>query len=144
MLLETTYGKPKNYQKGKSLVGRPFSIFKIFKMRGSSSPRFFIESTNLAVDYHKELQSDLDAAMIEIRRNGIIVHINVKLQIFEWMIPYYQLVLYKTNEYFSIHAHGRFLQFTLDKSHIEHLKFINKLVFEKESHMSQYHFIDGR
>ncbi|NME72630.1 hypothetical protein [Flammeovirga aprica] len=142
MLLETTHGKPVNYSKTKTVTGKRFSLYKIIKIGGSTSPRFYIRSSNLNIGFDKETQSDLDSAIIEIREKGVIVHINVKVRNFEWVIPYYQLVLYHTDHVLSIHSQGYFIQFDQQKTTVQHSEFVKKLLEQKQFNRNTYSFID--
>ena len=54
--------------------------------------------------------ADLNYGSIELRPNGILLRITQGLKNFTWIIPYYQLVIYKVNGS-SIHAQGRFVHF---------------------------------
>ncbi|KXX71274.1 hypothetical protein [Flammeovirga sp. SJP92] len=142
MLLETTYGKPIHYNKSKQIVGKTFSLYKIMKIGGSTSKRFFIQSSNLNIGFDKEIQSDLDSAIIEMRKSGIVVHINIKVRNFEWFIPYYRLVLYHTDQVFSIHSQGFYLQFDQYKASLQHSQFVRKLMQQKQEYRNEYSFID--
>ena len=67
---------------------------------------------------------------IELRLKGIIVYIAEGLNRFSWVIPYYQLVVYKTPNY-SIHSNGNFIRFSNDLNIKENLKFFKKLINHK-------------
>jgi len=85
--------------------------------------------------------SDPNYANIELREGGIIVYINKGLKNFSWVIPYYQLVIYKSNGV-SIHADGRFIRFKNDKMLKENKKFFSKMINQKIKHNNNYKFQD--
>ena len=70
--------------------------------------------------------ADTTYANIELRPGGVLVLINKGLKNFTWTIPYYQLVIYKSDG-FSIHAQGKFVGFKENRLFRENKKFINKL-----------------
>ncbi len=126
MVLETTYANKKNKELINDLVGSPFSFFQILRLKGIGSKRMIIEdvSPNLKMILNKV--SDLNYGNIELRPNGILIAINKGLRNFTWVIPYYQLYIYKTIG-FSIHAQGRFVHFKNNRTHKENTAFFNKL-----------------
>jgi len=81
--------------------------------------------------------SDINYANIELRPKGILVMINQGLKNFTWIIPYYQLVIYKVNGS-SLHAQGRFIHFRNSKTFKENKKFFDKLLDEKVKYDMQY------
>jgi hypothetical protein len=81
--------------------------------------------------------SDLNYANIEMRKNGILIHITKGLKNFTWAIPFYHLVLYKTDG-ISIHAQGKFIQFKKTKTFYENKNFLRSLLNEKIEFDEQY------
>jgi hypothetical protein len=83
------------------------------------------------------LVSDVNYANIELRKKGIIIYINKGLRNFAWLIPYRQLVVYKT-EVMSIHAQGKFIQFLNDHIFKQNKSFFSKLLNEKIEYDKEY------
>jgi hypothetical protein len=81
--------------------------------------------------------SDLNYANIEMRKNGILIHITKGLKNFTWAIPFYHLVLYKSDG-ISIHAQGKFIHFKKSKSFYENKNFLRSLMEEKVQFDEQY------
>ena len=96
-------------------------------MGGVGSKRMIIGEVSPNLKMYLNNVADINYANIELRSGGILVHINKGLKNFTWAIPYYQLVLYKTDGS-SIHAQGRFVKFTRNKLFVENKKFFNKLL----------------
>ena len=84
--------------------------------------------------------ADLTYANMELRPNGVLIMINKGLRNFTWIIPYYHLVIYKTNGA-SIHAQGKYIRFRNNKTFKENKSFFNKLLNEKVKYDLQYDFI---
>ena len=139
MILNTTYDNRKNKQIINDLVGKPFSFFESLKLKGIGSKRMVIGEVSPNFEGYMNKISDINYANIELRKTGILILINKGLQNFTWVIPYYHLVLYKTNGA-SIHAQGKFIQFKNTQTFKENKSFFKKLLDEKIKYDEQYNF----
>lgn len=137
MVLDTTYYNKDHKQLINDLVGASFSLMQRFKMNGVGSKRMIVDDVSPNMANMMNLVSDINYANIELRPNGILIMINKGLKNFTWVIPFYQLVLYKTNGA-SIHAQGRFIHFKPNKTFKENKKFFDKLLNEKVKYDMQY------
>lgn len=137
MILETTYHNPKHKEIIKDLIGSPFSLVQKLKLGGVGSKRMIIEEVSPNMASMLNQVSDVNYANIEIRRKGILIMINIGLKNFTWIIPYYQLVIYKVNGS-SLHAQGRFIRFRNNITFKENKKFFDKLLNEKVKYDMQY------
>ena len=72
-------------------------------MKGIGSKRMIIDNVSINLKQYMNSVSDVNYANIELRTGGILIYINKGLQNFTWAIPYYQLVIYKSNGA-SIHS----------------------------------------
>ena len=142
MILETTY-KNKEHEKAiDKMVGKRFTFLQSVKMKGIGSKRMIIEEVSPNLKAYTNILSNVNYANIELRPNGILIHINKGLKNFTWVIPYYQLVIYKTNGS-SIHAQGRFIHFRNNINFKENKLFFNKLLDKKIEFDAQYNFQDS-
>ncbi|TWO31691.1 hypothetical protein E1J38_012375 [Seonamhaeicola sediminis] len=139
MILNTTYFNKEHKQLLQDLVGPPFSFIEAFKMKGVGSKRMIIEDVSPNLNKFMNKVSDVNYANIELRKNGILILINKGLQNYTWAIPYYQLVIYKTNGS-SIHAQGKFIHFRNSTTFKENKKFFDKMLDEKIKYDEQYNF----
>lgn len=137
MILETTYHNPKHKEIIKDLIGSPFNLVQKLKLGGVGSKRMIIEEVSPNMASMLNQVSDINYANIEIRRKGILIMINIGLKNFTWIIPYYQLVIYKVNGS-SLHAQGRFIRFRNNITFKENKKFFDKLLNEKVKYDMQY------
>ena len=137
MILNTTHSNPEHKQIIADIVGSPYSLVQKLKLGGIGSKRMIVDEVSPNMQSMMNTVSDVNYANIEIRPNGILVMINKGLKNFTWIIPYYQLVLYKTNGS-SIHAQGRFVHFRNSKTFRENKKFFDKLLDEKVKYDMQY------
>jgi len=141
MILDTTHRNNDTSLLINDIVGKPFSFLKTIKMKGTVSKRMVIEeSSNNMKDY---LNSTFDAtyANIELRPLGILVRIIKGFTNFTWVIPYYQLVIYK-GDYSSLYAQGRFVRFRKDEAFENSKPFLHKLLKYKARYESKYDFLN--
>ena len=137
MLLDTTHSNKEHDKLINDLVGKPFSFLQSLRMKGIGSKRMIIEDVSPNMTLYLNTVSDVNYANLELRPIGILVLINKGLKNYTWVIPYYQLVIYKTNGS-SIHAQGRFIHFRNNKTFKENKSFFDKLLDLKIQYQSQY------
>lgn len=139
MILDSTHTNKEHKNIINDLVGKPYSFFESLRMGGVGSKRMIIEDVSPNMKHYLNLVSDINYANIEMRPGGIIIYINKGLKNFTWIIPFYQLVIYKTNGT-SIHAQGKFIQFRYSKTFKENKLFFDKLLNAKIAFDEQYSF----
>ena len=137
MILNTTHHNAEHKQITADIVGHQFSLVQKLKLGGIGSKRMIIDDVSPNMKSMMNVVSDINYANIELRPKGILVMINKGLKNFTWIIPYYQLVIYKTNGS-SIHAQGRFVRFRNSKTLKENKKFFDKLLDQKVKYDMQY------
>lgn len=138
MVLETTYHNKKHVERINEMVGKPFSFLQIIKLKGIGSKRMIIENVSLNLKQYTNTIADINYANIELRPGGILLRINKGLRNFTWAIPYYQLVIYKTNGS-SIHAQGRFVNFKNNQLLKENKSFFNKMMSMKIAYDQKFY-----
>ncbi|MFK7780849.1 hypothetical protein [Psychroserpens sp.] len=139
MILDSTHPNKEHKQIIKDLIGGKYSFFDSIKMGGIGSKRMIIEDVSPNMKQYLNKVSDINYANIEMRTDGIIIYINKGLKNYSWVIPYYQLVIYKTNGA-SIHAQGKFIHFRNNKTFKENKSFLDKLLNAKVSYDEQFKF----
>nr|WP_282043255.1 hypothetical protein [Winogradskyella flava] len=137
MILNTTHYNSEHKQIIADLIGSSFSLVQKLKMKGVGSKRMIIDEVSPNMQSMMNVVSDINYANIELRPKGILVMINQGLKNFTWIIPYYQLVIYKVNGS-SLHAQGRFIHFRNNKTFKENKKFFDKLLNEKVKYDMQF------
>ncbi len=137
MIFSSTHTNKEAKRLTNDLLGHPFSIYQSIKLGGIGSKRMLIEKTSHQLAHLMNKVADINYGNIELRPNGIIVMINRGLDNYQWVIPYRQLVLYKT-EAFSIHAQGKFISFKKNKAYKENKKFIQKMIQLKTENQEKY------
>tara|TARA_R110000772_G_scaffold103606_4_gene204755 strand:+ start:59 stop:493 length:435 start_codon:yes stop_codon:yes gene_type:complete len=141
VILNSTHTNIENKELINDLIGRPYSFLESIKMGGIGSKRMIIEEVSPNLEQYLNKVSGINYANIEMRPNGILIYINKGLENFTWIIPYYQLVFYKTNGA-SIHAQGNFIHFRNNVTFKENGAFLKKLLNVKVQFDEQYNFQD--
>lgn len=139
MILDSTYKNKKHKQLIIDLIGKPFSFFEAIRLGGIGSKRMIIENVSPNMSDYLNKGSGINYANIEMRPDGILIYINKGLQNFTWVIPYYQLVMYKTNG-ISIYAQGKFIHFKNTKTFKENKMFFDKLLHTKVNYDERFNF----
>lgn len=137
-MLNTTYKNEENELIIEDLVGKPFSLRKKLMMGGVGSGRMVIEEVSPKLELTLLNGQDLNYANIELRPKGILIRITRRLDNFTWIIPYYQLHIYKT-EGLSIHGQGQFLHFRENQMLHNNKPFFKKLSNLKLDYMKDYY-----
>ena len=137
MVLDTTYYNKEHKQLFDNFVGKPYTFFEAIKRRGVGSKRMIVDKVSPNLNPILNTVSDINYANIEMRKKGILIHITKGLKNFTWAIPFYHLVLYKTDG-MSIHAQGRFIHFKKSKNFYENKIFLRSLFKEKVQFDEQY------
>ena len=142
MIFNTTYNNKEQKELITDLIGKPYSFFQAIRMKGVGSKRMIIEEVSPNMSGYINKVSDINYANIEIRKQGIIIHINKGLETFSWAIPFYQLVTYKTIG-ISFHAQGKFIRFKANRTYRENRDFFTKLQELKAQYDNQFQILNS-
>lgn len=141
MILETSHNNKDISLLINDLVGKPFSFIKTIKLKGTVSKRMIIEESSANMTHYLNSTFDATYASVELRPLGILVRIIKGFSNFTWVIPYYQLVMYK-GDYSSLYAQGRFIRFRKDEAFKSSKSFLHKLLKYKARYESKYDFLN--
>ena len=139
MIFNTTHSSKENKESINEFVGKSYGFIESIKLKGIGSKRMVIDNVSPNLKQYLNTVSDNNYANLELRPKGVLIHITKGLQNFTWAIPYYQLVIYRTNGS-SIHAQGKFIHFKNNRMFKENKLFFDKLLNEKIKFDEQYHF----
>ena len=137
MIYNISYRDRKIIRAINETIGRPFSVIERLKLKGIGSPRFILN--NSSDDINKLLPSDesLVKISIELRPNGIIVHFKKFTEHYSWIIPYYKLTIYNSNN-LTIYSDSSFMKISKDNLRKPHIKFMKKLINLKAEFSKNY------
>lgn len=139
MILDTTYTNKEQKNIINQLIGKPFSFLEMIKLGGVGSKRMIIEDVSPNMQKYIKTFPNYSYANIEMRSGGIGIHINKGLSSYVWIIPFYQLVIYKTNGT-SIHGQGKYIHFRNNITFKENKSFFVNLLNAKIKFDEQYSF----
>lgn len=130
MLFDSTVLSKENIKEVAKLVGPAYSIWDSLRLKGIGSTKLNI--SRYSRDFKELLEQDNtnNYCNIELRPNGIIVHLNKRATRYSWAIPYYKLSLFHSDDY-SIHSNGSFLRIRKDHLAQKSRSFINKILEQK-------------
>jgi len=139
LILDNTHPNKKQKQIVRDLIGKPFSFFETIKLGRVVSKQMLIEEASPNLQYCLNIDSNANYATIQLRSDGILIDINKSSRRFTWIIPYYQLVIYKTNGT-SIHAQGKYIHFKNDRVFKKHKDFFDTLFNRKVKYDERFNF----
>lgn len=139
MLINTTHKSRENERLLNDIVGKAYGFIKSIKLKGTGSKRMIIDEVSPNLHSIVNKIGDINYGNIELRPDGILIHITKGQKNFTWAIPFYQLVIYKINGS-SIHAQGKFVHFRDNKTFRENKSFFDRLLDIKVKYDQQYNF----
>ncbi|MEC9186643.1 MAG: hypothetical protein VX462_01680 [Bacteroidota bacterium] len=134
-LYNITYKNKETEKKINAEMGKPFGLIEKLKLGGIGSRRMIIENFSEDIKNLTLKVSGIQYANIELRPNGIIVHINQGIYTHAWTIPYFRLSVFN-GDFFTIHGGGSHIQFNKEKSWKENKEFLQKIVKLKSEFVS--------
>jgi len=143
MILNTTYSNPEDKEIIEELVGRPFSLLKKITLGGIGSRRMIIEDVSAGLKPYINSTSDITYANVELRPGGIIVLINKGLQNYSWIVPFYQLSIFKADR-LSIHGNGNFISFKRNSMSKGNRPYFKKVLKEKLKYEAGHKLLDPK
>lgn len=133
MLLNITYNDPEVKKKINHLVGEPFSLLERIKQKGVGSPKLNIVASSIEIYNLLQLEQSRDTCNIELRKKGIIIGFQKRLEVYALVIPYYKLNIYKgESEVYSFHKDHYFIKVEVKSHENKAHQFISRIISEKE------------
>ena len=134
-LYNITYKNKETEKEINAEMGKPFGLIEKLKLGGIGSRRMIIENFSEDIKKLALKVSGIQYANIELRPNGIIVHINQGIYTHAWTIPYFRLSVFN-GDFFTIHGGGSHIKFNKEKSWKENKEFLQKIVKLKSEFVS--------
>lgn len=92
------------------LVGTPFSFLARYRMGGIGYHRMNIKSYSKGFEKLLLVNSNSLVGNIELRPNGVILHISQRYHRFSWVLPYYRFSVFQSKG-FAFHDNREFIRF---------------------------------
>ena len=126
-LYNITYKNKETEKEINAEMGKPFGLIEKLRLGGIGSRRMIIENFSEDLKNLALKVSGIQYANIELRPNGVIIHINQGIYTHAWTIPYFRLSIFN-GDFFTIHGGGSHIQFNKEKSWKENKEFLQKIV----------------
>ena len=126
-LYNITYKNKETEQEINAEMGKPFGLIEKLRLGGIGSRRMIIENFSEDLKNLALKVSGIQYANIELRPNGVIIHINQGIYTHAWTIPYFRLSIFN-GDFFTVHGGGSHIQFNKEKSWKENKEFLQKIV----------------
>ena len=126
-LYNITYKNKETEKEINAEMGKSFGLIEKLRLGGIGSRRMIIENFSEDISSLALKVSGIQYANIELRPNGVVVHINQGIYTHAWTIPYYRLSIFN-GDFFTIHGGGSHIQFNKEKSWKENKDFLQKIV----------------
>jgi len=139
MIIDITNPNSNHNELIKDLVGKPFGFIQALKMKGIVCKNLLIDEVSPNMKDYLYDQSDKNSADLELRPFGMVININNESKFYAWVVPFHQMVIYKTNG-ISIHAQGRFIRFGFNNGNNENKGFFDKLLDLRLKYKIQHSF----
>lgn len=110
MVFNTSYYDKEITAEINRMVGKPYSIWKRLKLGGIGSMRMIVDEHSVTMEPYLKKAPQHTFSNIELRPNGILIHLNNVLKVYTWAIPFDQLDL-RMEKTVSIHDGEHFLTF---------------------------------
>ena len=126
-LYNITYKNKETEKEINAEMGKPFGLIEKLRLGGIGSRRMIIENFSEDISSLALKVSGIQYANIELRPNGVIIHINQGIYTHAWTIPYFRLSIFN-GDFFTVHGGGSHIQFNKEKSWKENKEFLQKIV----------------
>jgi hypothetical protein len=111
ILRNISYNNPEIRDEVNNLVGKSYSLYQRFRLKGTGSPKFLIRNASQDIMDKLNLDSNLNYISIEIRPAGIIVFFRSLLETFGWILPFKAYLFSRDNGIYKIEAGEEFVSF---------------------------------
>lgn len=108
-IFDITYSKKEVDEEIDALVGPPYSYIKRLKLGGIGSERALILDASPDLLAYLQYEDAPNFCNFELRPEGMITHINYRLQDIAWVIPYRKSSLYQSEKGFKVFCDASFL-----------------------------------
>ena len=128
MVLNTSYNDPKVREEIDQSLGKSFSFIHRIMKKGIGSQRMLVAQVSAELMHCINADHYPSFSSIEMRPKGILVHFNKNTITHTWLIPYFALAIYQSDN-LSLHSRGQFVKYR--DTDAADQKFFRKILHEK-------------
>lgn len=137
MIIDNTVPTTDLIRKIDKIVGKSFSFLARYRMGGVGSHRMYVRAYSQGFEKLLQRNSNSLYGNIELRPDGIIIHISQRNHRFSWILPYYQLSVFQS-EGFTLHGNGEFVRFHTDAYFDKNKVFFERMFKARERVLENY------
>lgn len=137
MIIDNTVPTTDLIRKIDKIVGKSFSFLARYRMGGVGSHRMYVKAYSQGFEKLLQRNSNSLYGNIELRPDGIIIHISQRNHRFSWILPYYQLSVFQS-EGFTLHGNGEFVRFHTDAYFDKNKVFFERMFKARERVLENY------
>lgn len=137
MIIDNTVPTTDLIRKIDKIVGKSFSFLARYRMGGIGSHRMYVKAYSQGFEKLLQRNSNSLYGNIELRPDGIIIHISQRNHRFSWILPYYQLSVFQS-EGFTLHGNGEFVRFHTDAYFDKNKVFFERMFKARERVLENY------
>lgn len=135
MLLNDSYNHKEVNRKINEAVGKSYNLIERIKMKGNGSPRLEIVECSDEISKLLSLDNNFNWCYIELRPKGIIIRFRSLLETYAFVIPFWKLVIYKSDsDRFTLYHDDKFIRVKLKTKGDS--KFLKRLIDIKSNEQS--------
>lgn len=137
MIIDNTVPTTDLTRKIDKIVGKSFSFLARYRMGGIGSHRMYVKAYSQGFEKLLQRNSNSLYGNIELRPDGVIIHISQRNHRFSWILPYYQLSVFQS-EGFTLHGNGEFVRFHTDAYFDKNKVFFERMFKARERVLENY------
>lgn len=137
MIIDNTLPTTDLTRKINKIVGKSFSFLARYRMGGIGSHRMYVKAYSQGFEKLLQRNSNSLYGNIELRPDGVIIHISQRNHRFSWILPYYQLSVFQS-EGFTLHGNGEFVRFHTDAYFDKNKVFFERMFKARERVLENY------
>lgn len=140
MVTNISYNNRDRKQEINNLLGKPYPFLHRLKTGGNGSPRFVIKNSSNKIQELLDKDNNRSYCNIELRPKGIVLSFRSILESYGWIVPFYQLSVYKSGDSYNLYAGSEFVSLKVLNRN-DSKKFFSKLLTVKTEFLKSYDFV---
>jgi hypothetical protein len=128
MIKNVTYNNKDIKTEINDIVGKAYSWLERLQMGGIGSPRFIIDHSSESIEKLLNKDNYINYCNIELRPGGIIIAFRSLLETYAWIIPYYKLTIYKSENKYGIYSNENFVRLNSNHKSTINQAFVKKMM----------------
>lgn len=110
MLCNVSYNSKEIKEAIDELAGKGFSFRERLKLGGTGSPKLKIQEASNEIAALLNLENSINYCNIELRPRGLIVSFRSILETYAWVVPYYRLSTFKSDDTWSFYCDKEYVK----------------------------------